>query len=127
MNTRFKFLALLTITILLLTTIQTNNLVLAASIIPVSKDAAGAMALAQAMVANPSTLASAQFVAVPPSGTPNGTSDALSFFPTHGSTFGILTSGNVLIADDPNNATDSGTGNFGVQPPGHGSYALDAT
>jgi hypothetical protein len=79
MNKRFKFLMLLSVAIFLLGTSQASNIVLAASIIPVSKDSAGALVLAQAMVADPSTLTSAQFVAVPPSGTPNGTSDTIYF------------------------------------------------
>ena len=45
---------------------------------------------------------------------PNGTSNALSFFPTAGSTFAILTSGDVLLADDANTAVDSG---FDLQGP----------
>jgi uncharacterized repeat protein (TIGR01451 family) len=44
-----------------------------------------------------------------PGGTPNGVSDsALAGFPTDGTTFGILTTGDVNLADDANNAPDSG-------------------
>ena len=68
----------------------------------VSSDHAGAVALARAMVQDPETLTDASFVAVPPAGTPNGTSTGLLSFPTDGSTFGILTTGDATLADDPN-------------------------
>ena len=78
--------------------------VFAATINPVSNDATGATALANAMVAAPGTLSGASYASVPSTGSPHGTSDALSFFPTNGSTFGILTTGpSVALADDPNN------------------------
>jgi len=85
------------------------------------------LTLAQAMLADPSTLISARFVAVPPSGTPHGISDALSFFPTHGTTFGILTSGNVLIADDTNTSGASSSNVGGPALPGRGNSAFDVT
>ena len=68
--------------------------------------AAGATDIANAIVADGSTLTGASATA--PSGTPNGTADCLSWFATHGSNFGILTSGDVNLADDANNAQDSG-------------------
>jgi hypothetical protein len=80
----------------------------AAAIAPVSRDAAGAAALANAMAVDPSLVTSASFVAVPPSGTPHGTSTTLNAFPTNGSTFAIMTTGAVSLADDPNSAQDSG-------------------
>ena len=79
-----------------------------AAITPTTSNGAGATALANAMLADPSVLTSASFATVPASGTPHGTSTALSFFPTHGSTFAIMTSGNVNFADDPNNAPNTG-------------------
>ena len=127
MTARFRLLALLIMFIVLSSVIQFSTPVLAASIIPVSKDSAGALILAQAMVVDPSTLASAEFLAVPPSGTPNGTSDTLSFFPTHDTSFGILTSGNVLIADDSNTAGNSGSSDSGPALPERGSTAFDVT
>lgn len=81
---------------------------LAATIVPVTNDATGATALANAMLADGSTLSAASFAANPGAGTPHGTSDALSFFPTNGTTFGILTSGNVSLADDANSSESSG-------------------
>lgn len=85
-----------------------------AAITPVGGDAAGATTLANAMLADPTSLTTAGFDAVPPSGTPNGTADAaLSFFPTNGTTFGILTSGDVNLADDANTAGGSGTADGG--------------
>lgn len=45
----------------------------------------------------------ASFVTVPPDGTPNGVGNSpLAGFPTEGSTFGILTTGDVNFADDAN-------------------------
>jgi len=83
---------------------------LAAAITPATNDATGATALASAMVANTATLSAASFAEHPPAETPlpNGTSDALSFFPTNGTTFGILTTGDVNLADDANELTNSG-------------------
>ncbi len=81
---------------------------LAATIVPATNDAAGASAVANAMLADGSTLSAASFAANPGSGTPNGTSDALSFFPTNGTTFGILTSGDVNLADDANGSGSDG-------------------
>ena len=86
-----------------------------AAITPTTNNAAGATALANAMLADPSVLASASFVTVPPSGTPHGTSTALSSFPTNGPSFAILTSGNVNFADDPNNSGSTGA-NLGGAP-----------
>jgi hypothetical protein len=81
---------------------------LAATIVPATNDATGATALANAMLADGSTLSAATFAANPGTGTPNGTSDALSVFPTNGTTFGILTSGDVNLADDANSSGSSG-------------------
>ncbi|MCA1678012.1 MAG: choice-of-anchor L domain-containing protein, partial [Actinobacteria bacterium] len=97
-----------------------------AAITTVSGDATGATALAGAIVTTPSTLNSASFDAVPPSGTPNATANApLSFFPTNGSTFAILTSGDANLADDPNVAGSSGGSDGGA--PVRGDTDLDVT
>jgi uncharacterized repeat protein (TIGR01451 family) len=57
---------------------------------------------------------STAFVTVPPSGTPNGIADVtLTTFPTDGATYGIMTSGNAQLADDPNTSGSSGTANGG--------------
>ena len=84
------------------------GMVFAANIVAVTNDATGATSLANAMLANPAILTGASFSAVPPTGTPHGTSDALSFFPSNGSTFAILTTGNVNFADDANTEEDIG-------------------
>ena len=88
--------------------------VFAATIVPVTNDATGATALANAMLANPGALTAASFAAHPPNGTPNGTSDALSFFPTNGGTFGILTTGDVNLADDANTVGNTGSSSAGT-------------
>lgn len=60
---------------------------------------------------------------VSPSAAPpfaNGTADSpLAGFPTNGSTFTILTTGDVALADDPNGAENSGV-NLGYNPPARG-------
>ncbi|PWH13803.1 MAG: hypothetical protein DDG60_09595 [Anaerolineae bacterium] len=127
MNIRAKLFTLLSIVAVLVSANQPRGTLLAASILPVSNNDTGALTLAQAMVADLSTLVSARFVAVPPSGTPHSTSDALSFFPTHGTTFGILTSGNALIADDANTSGSSSSNVGGPALPGRGNSAFDVT
>jgi hypothetical protein len=85
-----------------------------AAITPTTSDGAGATAIANTLPANPATVTGASYDAVPPSGTPNGTADsALAGFPTEGSAFGILTNGNVSLADDPNDDEGSGEDNGG--------------
>jgi hypothetical protein len=73
---------------------------------------AGALAIAQAIVAPSSTLTGASFVTLPPFGTPDGISTGpLGGFPTAGSSFGILTTGNVSSVPDPTafaNTNDGG-------------------
>jgi hypothetical protein len=62
------------------------------------------------------------------SATANGTSDtAVSGFPTQDSTFGILTSGDVSLADDANTSGSSGTDNGGGAPAGRGDSARDVS
>lgn len=80
----------------------------AASIDVVARNAAGAEELARAVLRDPSTLASAAFEAVPPSGSPHGVSDDLSFFPTEGDDFALLTTGSATLADDENTSGSSG-------------------
>jgi hypothetical protein len=73
----------------------------------------GALAIAQAIAAPSTTIAGASFVAAPP-GTPDGTSTApMGEFPTEGSSFGILTTGDVNSVPDPSTfaSTDLGGGN----------------
>jgi hypothetical protein len=67
----------------------------------------GALAIAQAIAAPSTTITGASFVAVPP-GTPDGTSTLpMGEFPTVGSSFGILTTGNVNSV--PNTSTFANT------------------
>ena len=73
----------------------------------------GALAIAQAIAAPSTTIAGASFLAAPP-GTPDGTSSApMGEFPTEGSSFGILTTGDVNSMPDPSTfaSTDLGGGN----------------
>jgi hypothetical protein len=85
-----------------------------AVITPTPRNAAGATAIANSIVADSDTVTGASYDAVPPSGSPNGTSNSsLTGFPTNGSTFGILTTGSVALADDPNNSGSSGLNNGG--------------
>jgi len=80
-----------------------------AQIVSVPNDSTGANSLAGAIAANPAVVTGASFVAVPPTGTPHAVGTApLSSFPTNGSTFGILTTGNAQFADDPNLAPNTG-------------------
>jgi hypothetical protein len=80
-----------------------------AVITPTPSNAAGATAIANSFASSPATVTGASYNAVPPSGTPNGTSNSsLTEFPTNGSTFGILTTGNISFADDPNTSGSSG-------------------
>lgn len=94
---------------------------------PVSLDEAGAETLAIAMVADPSIFQEAEFIANPPAGTPHGISSSLSYFPTNGSDFGILTTGNVRFADQENDSDKTGDDLGGHTIPGHGQYTRDAT
>jgi hypothetical protein len=99
-----------------------------AAITPVTNDDPGATTLAQSMLANPTDLtggatwvavSNAQQSDVPghdmddPNG-PAATDDSsLDGFPTTGSTFGILTTGDPLLADQPNAGEGDGRANNG--------------
>ncbi len=75
----------------------------------VTNDDAGAAAIAAAITTDPSTITGAGFDAVPTSGTPNAVvPGVLGGFPTDGSSFGLLTSGDANLADDPNDSGSSG-------------------
>jgi RHS repeat-associated protein len=117
-----KKMVISTVLVAIVISMMAVALAFAANIIPVTRDDAGARALAEAMVADPFILDSARFVTIPPSGTPHGTADALSFFPTHGSSFAILTVGNVMIADDPNTSGGDGTDLGGSSVRGNTDY-----
>jgi hypothetical protein len=79
--------------------------------------------IAQAIVASAPTLVSSSFASLPPAGAPNGTANApFGSFPTNGSTFGILTTGSVALADDPNNFGDDGLDDQGDNVRGNTDY-----
>lgn len=68
-----------------------------------------ASVLATAMAGPSAAPTGSAFDTMPGTGTPNGVGDsALAGFPTDGPTFGILTTGDVNLADDPNNSESSG-------------------
>ena len=74
-----------------------------AVITSVPNNSTGASQLATAMATTGFTPGAASFDAVPPAGTPHAVSDtALAGFPTTGSTYSILTTGDANIADDDN-------------------------
>lgn len=60
-------------------------------------------------IATDTFISGGAFAALPPSGTPNAVSTtSLAGFPTAGSSYAILTSGDATLADDPNVAGNSG-------------------
>lgn len=80
-----------------------------AAITPVSGTPAGATQVATAIAGPGANVVSASFIMNYPTAPANGTDNTpLGGFPTNGGTFGILTTGNVSLADDPNTAPDSG-------------------
>jgi hypothetical protein len=86
-----------------------------AAVVPVSKDAAGATQLAEAMTASPTNVAGATFDAVPPLNNPNGIGTApLNSFPTNGPSFAILTSGEVSYAPTANTSGSTTAVNGGA-------------
>jgi hypothetical protein len=86
----------------------------AATIDNAPNSTAGALALAQSMFQDPSLITGASFVTHPPQGTPNAvvTGD-LSYFPQHGDTFGLMTTGAAQSADDANSSTRTAAFNGG--------------
>jgi hypothetical protein len=78
--------------------------------------------LGTAMMADTSNLAGAAFVNVP-GGTPHAVSDTpLTRFPTRGSTYAILTTGDAALADDPNGSDSSGVDLGGPNVRGNTDY-----
>ena len=75
-----------------------------------------ALTIAQAIASSSVTVTGASFVALPPSGTPNGVStSALGEFPTDGASYGILTSGNVAFVDQPGLSASANDGGGNVR------------
>jgi hypothetical protein len=84
---------------------------------------ASAVEIAQSIAADPSTVTGAAWVARPPGGTPTALATGfLAGFPRDGSTYGILTSGNAALADDPNTSPSSGANNGGLPVRGDTDY-----
>jgi hypothetical protein len=76
-----------------------------AAVIPVTNDATGAGQIAAAMATPSANVVAAGLTMTHPTAPANGISNApLGGMPTNGTTFGILTTGNVAFADDPNSA-----------------------
>jgi hypothetical protein len=97
----------------------------------------GAMGLPAQAVINPSstaqqiadainstgTTATGTFTAKPPSGTPDAVSDSsLAAFPTDGSNYGILTTGDANLADDANSSGSSGANDNGPSVRGNTDF-----
>ncbi len=92
-------------------TVAASTLVLAGSALPTITPTTSASDLASSIATDPSVVTGASLVAVPPQGTPNAVADtgtALGGFPTAGSTYAILTSGDANLADDENTSGGSG-------------------
>jgi uncharacterized repeat protein (TIGR01451 family) len=84
-----------------------------------------ASTLASAIAADAGVVTGASFMSVPPSGTPNAIADsgsALAGFPTGGGTYAILTSGNANLADDLNDADNSGANLGGANVRGNTDF-----
>lgn len=99
----------------------------AATITTVPDNDAGALSLAQSMFQNPALITGAHWVAHPGNLSATDGPDAvvtgsLSFFPQDGQTFGLMTSGDAQLADDPNNSPSSGTDDGGPAVNGDTSY-----
>lgn len=71
-------------------------------------------AIAGAVTRQEAFVTGADYVTVPPEGTPNRVSNApLAGFPTHGTNYGILTTGDATQAGEPNESGSSGANNGG--------------
>jgi hypothetical protein len=74
-----------------------------------------ALAIAQAMASPSANVTGASFVAIP-GGTPDGVSTTpLTGFPTNGSSFGVLTSGNVSVVGSPTTFASTADGGGSVR------------
>ncbi|HWH45097.1 MAG TPA: choice-of-anchor L domain-containing protein [Thermoleophilaceae bacterium] len=84
-----------------------------ARIKPIPKRTA-ATEVARSIATDPRQVRRAFFPVVPPRGNPAGVSTTrLAGFPRNGRSFGMLSSGNVLFADDRNRSRNRGAANFG--------------
>ncbi len=85
-------------------------------ITPVLRSNKGATNLAKAIFEGNKALVRAKWVMIPPGGTPAAISTKhMAGFPGRGRAFAILTTGCALLADNPNNAPDTGCRDGGVK------------
>jgi uncharacterized repeat protein (TIGR01451 family)/uncharacterized repeat protein (TIGR02543 family) len=85
-----------------------------------------ASGIAAAIAQTPAQVTGASFVTEPPKGTPyDVVPTALTSFPTDGSTYAILTSGDATLADTPNDSGGSGADDGG--PSVRGNTDFDVT
>ena len=103
-----------------------------AAITTVTNDPTGAGQVASSIAGSGANVVAASFTMNYPTAPANGVADApLGGLPTNGGTFGILTSGDVQLADDPNSAPNSGLDqNGGTSTDGthlRGNTDFDAT
>ena len=85
--------------------------------------AGSAAELARAVAQNPATVTGAAFATVPPNGTPTAVSDTpLAGFPTSGSSYAILSTGDATLASQPNDAPDSAADDGGGAVRGDGEF-----
>jgi hypothetical protein len=103
-----------------------------AAITTVTNDPTGAGQVAASMAGAGANVVGASFTMNYPTAPANGIEDSpLGGFPTNGGTFGILTTGNVQLADDPNSSPSSGLDqNGGIRTDGshlRGNTDFDAS
>ncbi len=95
----------LSLTATVAATLLMSSGVALAAIVPTSD----AGAIATAIARDTDFVTGASFVALPPGGTPNAVSATpLAGFPSHADDYGILTTGDANLADDPNSSGSTG-------------------
>jgi pimeloyl-ACP methyl ester carboxylesterase len=74
-------------------------------------------------MADPSVVTGASYITTPPSGTPNAVmTTPLAGFPTSGSSYALLTTGNANLANQPNSSASSGANDGGGNVRGNTDY-----
>lgn len=110
-------------TILLLTMIGAGLILASGVALAAITPTTNASLLANVVTRDTDFITGASFVSLPPKGQPNAVSDtALVGFPTHSGKYGILTTGDAALADDPNSANNSGVDNGGGNVRGNTDY-----
>jgi pimeloyl-ACP methyl ester carboxylesterase len=94
----------------------------ASSIERVGTDASAAESLAQAMIRDQTILRGARFDAVPPRSGAGVATGSLSYFPTAGDSFALLTTGDPRLANTPNSSGSSGENLGGGNVRGNTDY-----